>query len=380
MSATSSPFDASVLGDVICRETVGVTDRDWIRHAVNLIEADFQRSADTHLLKLPLDAFPGIEIYLKDESTHPTGSLKHRLARSLFLYGLCNGKIGSNTRIVEASSGSTAISEAYFARLLGLPFTAVVPDGTSPHKIKEIEFFGGTCEYAPSASIYDRAEAVARESNGYYMDQFTFAERATDWRGNNNIAESLFEQMQREPHPAPTWVTVGAGTGGTSATIGRFIRYRPELYSHTKLCVADPESSVFFEEFEGSGSIPAECKPSRLEGVGRPRLEPSFIPSVVDRMIRVSDAASIATTHWVSEKLGKRVGGSTGLNLFATLMLAHEMQDRGETGSLVTLICDAGSRYSATIFDDDWIRGEGLDLAPTKSVLAKLERGRGLAS
>ena len=59
--------------------------------AIRRIEADFQRSSDTHLIPLPLCGFPGIDLYLKDESSHPTGSLKHRLARSLFLYALCNG-------------------------------------------------------------------------------------------------------------------------------------------------------------------------------------------------------------------------------------------------------------------------------------------------
>ncbi len=56
----------------------------WVKHAISEINADYQRSADTHLIRLPLPGFPGIQLYLKDESTHPTGSLKHRLARSLF--------------------------------------------------------------------------------------------------------------------------------------------------------------------------------------------------------------------------------------------------------------------------------------------------------
>ena len=94
----------------------------WVRQAIAKIEADYQRSSDTHLhkLRLPGLADKGIDLYLKDESTHPTGSLKHRLARSLFLYALCNGKISANTTVVEASSGSTAVSEAYFAQMLGL--------------------------------------------------------------------------------------------------------------------------------------------------------------------------------------------------------------------------------------------------------------------
>ncbi len=103
------------------------TDHNWINNAVRKIEADFQRSADTHLFKLDLPSLEGIDIYLKDESTHPTGSLKHRLARSLFLYAICNGWVGPETTVIEASSGSTAVSEAYFARLLGLPFIAVMP-------------------------------------------------------------------------------------------------------------------------------------------------------------------------------------------------------------------------------------------------------------
>ncbi|MBL1375690.1 PLP-dependent cysteine synthase family protein, partial [Acinetobacter baumannii] len=82
--------------------------RAWADNAVRLIEADARRSADTHLLRYPLPAAwadtVDVQLYLKDESTHITGSLKHRLARSLFLYALCNGFVGENTTIVEASS------------------------------------------------------------------------------------------------------------------------------------------------------------------------------------------------------------------------------------------------------------------------------------
>ena len=111
----SVPVMGDLFGEIGMRPR---PDRRWTSEAIRLIEADFNRSADTHLVPVPLPATPGISLYLKDESTHPTGSLKHRLARSLFLYGLCNGRIGPTTTIVEASSGSTAVSEAYFARLL----------------------------------------------------------------------------------------------------------------------------------------------------------------------------------------------------------------------------------------------------------------------
>src|SRR4051794_3097445 len=117
--------------------------REWARDAIALVEADANRSADTHLLPFPLPASWGVDLYLKDESSHPTGSLKHRLARSLFLYALCNGWIGPRTTVVEASSGSTAVSEAYFARMLGLPFVAGVAAATPRGEIELIGVQGG---------------------------------------------------------------------------------------------------------------------------------------------------------------------------------------------------------------------------------------------
>lgn len=201
------------------------TSSCWISDAIRKIDADFQRSTDTHLIPLDLRCFqPNIHVYLKDESTHPTGSLKHRLARSLFLYSLCNGWLNAETTVIEASSGSTAVSEAYFARLLGLPFVAVVPSSTAASKLALIQFYGGQIHTVDrSDQIYAASRQLRQDiGNAHFMDQFTFAERATDWRSNNNIATSIFTQMKREPHPIPTWIIMSAGT---SMRIKRYPAY-----------------------------------------------------------------------------------------------------------------------------------------------------------
>jgi len=345
--------------------------RLWVRDAVATIGAEFNRSADTHLLRLPLPAMPQVHLYLKDESTHPTGSLKHRLARSLFLYGLVNGSIHEGTTIVEASSGSTAISEAYFARLLGLPFVAVAPQGTAARKLEQIALLGGECVCVPGHEIYAAAARIARERGGHYMDQFTNAERVTDWRGNNNIAESLFAQMSLEPHPVPAWVVVGAGTGGTSATLGRWVRYRP-AYAATRIAVADPEFSVFHAYHHDGDASRTSPRGSRIEGIGRPRVEPSFVREVVDEVIPVPDAASLGAIWWLQRVLGRQVGGSTGTNLCAALALAARLHAESRAGSVVTLICDGGDRYADTYWNPDWMAREGLDLAPEMARLQSL--------
>ncbi|CAM3772520.1 PLP-dependent cysteine synthase family protein [Paracidovorax anthurii] len=326
----------------------------WLHNAIARIEADYQRSADTHLIPLNLPAYAahGIDLYLKDESTHPTGSLKHRLARSLFLYALCNGWVHEGSTIVESSSGSTAVSEAYFARLLGLPFVAVMPRSTSAEKVALIEFHGGQCHFVGSAAqVYEAARDIAAETGGHYMDQFTYAERATDWRGNNNIAESMFTQMRRERHPVPRWIVVGAGTGGTSATIGRYIRFQQHA---TQVCVADPAGSVF-SAYHRTGNATLTASGSRIEGIGRPRVEPSFIRTLVDRMEDVADAESVSAMQVLSGLLGRRVGPSTGTNFVAMLRLAREMREHGAQGSILSLLCDSGERYLPTYFDEAWV-------------------------
>jgi len=345
--------------------------RNWVDRAVQTIEADFQRSADTHMIRLDLPALQGVQLYLKDESTHPTGSLKHRLARSLFLYGLCNGWIRKGTTIIEASSGSTAVSEAYFARLLGLPFIAVIPAGTSQEKIDQIAFYGGRCHLVAAGDIYPEAHRLARELDGHYMDQFTYAERATDWRGNNNVAESMFSQLAAEPFPVPAWVVVSAGTGGTSATIGRYIRYQRHA---TELCVADPEHSVFFDHYRTREPGLTASRGSNIEGIGRPRVEPSFVPSVVDRMIRVPDAAAFATIRLLEGLLRRKCGGSTGTNVYAAFQIAAELAARGEAGSVVSMICDSGERYLDTYYDDRWLAERGFDIAPYRRRLDEFVR------
>lgn len=325
----------------------------WVTDAIAKINADAHRSADTHLFKLPLPCLEGVDIYLKDESTHPTGSLKHRLARSLFLYALCNGRITKDTTIVEASSGSTAVSEAYFARMIGVPFIAVVPKSTASSKIRQIELYGGQTHFVDAApQMHDASVALAGSIGGYFMDQFKYAERATDWRGINNIAESIFTQMQREPHPVPAHLVMSAGTGGTSATLGRYIRYKGY---DTELTVVDPENSVFLDSYmTGDRSLTSD-KSSRIEGIGRPKVERSFQPGVIDQMIRVPDAASIATMLWLEKLIARKAGPSTGTNLWGALKAASVMMQDNRKGSIVTLLCDSGERYLDTCYNPDWV-------------------------
>lgn len=347
----------------------GPDDRAWVHEAVARLRREAARSADTHLLHVALPAFPGIDFYFKDESSHPSGSLKHRLARSLFLYALCNGRLRPGQGVVDASSGSTAISEAWFARMLGLSFTAVMPAATARAKIEAVAALGGNCELVDDP-MRVRARAAEIASRGAcFLDQFGLVERATDWRGNNNIAQSILQQLAGEPHPEPAWIVCGVGTGGTSATIGRYLRYRGLA---TRLCAAEPAGGAFAVGWRTGDADAVATAPTCIEGIGRPRAEPGFLYDVVDDVVEVADVDSIAAAWLLRELLQGGFGGSSGTHFMACVQLAERMREEGRRGSIVSLLGDRGERYAGTLFDAGWLDARGL--SPGVAITALRQR------
>jgi cysteine synthase A len=184
--------------------------------------------------------------------------------------------------------------------------------------------------------------------------------------------------MKAEPYPVPTWIVVGAGTGGTCATLGRYVRLRRHP---TRICLADPENSVFHDYCEQGNATLTLANASRIEGIGRPRVEPSFNRHVIDRSIQVADAASFSAARFLERALGRKVGPSTGTALIACAELMAQMKQSRQIGAVVTLLCDSGERYLATCYDDGWLRRENLDIEPTLTALERFwETGRWPAS
>ena len=158
-----------------------------------------------------------------------------------------------------------------------------------------------------------------------------------------------------------TSVSGCAGTGGTSATLGRYVRLKG---FETRLVVVDPEQSVFYDSYRtGDPHLTADFS-SRIEGIGRPKVEKSFQPGVIDDMIKVPDAASIAAMLWLERLIGRKAGPSTGTNLWGVLQIAREMVEAGQRGSIVSLMCDSGERYLDTYYDPDWVAQKIGDVQP----------------
>jgi len=149
----------------------------------------------------------------------------------------------------------------------------------------------------------------------------------------------------------------------------------------TRILCADPEISVFYDGYcaalAGEPWRELTCAGgSRVEGIGRPRVESSFIPTCVDAMVKVPDALSLAAMRHVTRQLGRRVGGSTGTNFIGVLHAAQQMRRAGRSGSIVTILCDSGERYAHSYYNPDWYTRQGIDVDGADAVLAAAVNGQ----
>ncbi|GAA3471743.1 PLP-dependent cysteine synthase family protein [Nonomuraea roseola] len=259
----------------------------------------------------PLVEFPAggpVTVLMKDESAHPTGTMRHRHARALFRQAIAEGLVTEGTTVVEATGGNAAVAQAWFARRLGLAYVVVMPGQRSEERARRVEELGGECRFVtPPLAIYE----AAREIEGHFLDQFGRA-------AEHDLADELLAQVE------PDWVVVGANTGATSATLGR----------RTRVAVADPENSAYFPGWTLDAADYTTGMPSRIEGIGRPRVEPGFRGELVDRVIPVPDEESRAAARTIAEVTGHPVGDASGTALVAGLRLAERMKG----GLIVTVI------------------------------------------
>ncbi|MFI6518952.1 PLP-dependent cysteine synthase family protein [Spirillospora sp. NPDC050679] len=347
-------------------------DARWAATAIRLLTRERDRAGPTPLLRFPLPGDWGVRLYLKDESAHPTGSLKHRAARALFRHAVATGRIAKGTPVVEATGGNAAVAQAYMARLLELPYTAVMPGEPDPARSAPVEELGGECRFVtPPLGIYERAARLAADTGGCYLDQFTWAERSLDWRGDD-LAGEMFGQVRDAAGGDPAWVVVGAGTGATAASVGRHIRYHG---LSSRLAVVDPENSAYFPGWAAGSGDYATGMPSRIEGIGRPRMEPGFLPSLVDLVMPVPDAAGVAAARTARAVTGLPVGGSTGTNLWGAFDRVARLRDQGGGGTVVSLVADAGDRHLRTVHDDGWAEAKGLDPGPHAAAIDRFLSG-----
>lgn len=311
-------------------------------------------------LRRSLGAEPGgVEVFAKLEYLNPMGSVKDRVARYLVDRALASGALSPGGVVIEASSGNTAMGLAMMATNRGLRCRAVVRRQTSREKLDCLRALGvelilvdGDLPPEHPESYNRKAQSMAAaEPQAFFPDQHN--NRDNNRCHYETTAPEIWQQMDGRID-----VFIGGiGTGGTVSGVGRYLK---EQDPRIQVVAVDVEGSVFSRHFAALSEVEDESVPPRrylLEGLGDEEIIdcPEF--DVFDRMLQVSDAEAFLAARELARDEAMLVGGSSGAALWGVRQMIPELRAGAR---VVTLFPDSGTRYLSTIYNDDWLRGQGL--------------------
>lgn len=307
-----------------------------------------------------LDTGP-CSLFLKLENQNPGGSIKDRVALSMIDEAQKQGLLQPGGTIVEATAGNTGLGLALIAAQRGYKLILVVPDKMSREKIFHLRALGAQVVLTRSdvgkghpAYYQDYAQRLAKTLPGaFYIDQFNNA--ANPLAHTTTTAPELYQQLDGQIDA----IVVGVGSGGT---LGGLQAWFAEHSPHTEFVLADPAGSILADQVE-SGRY-QEAGSWLVEGIGEDFIPPLAHINNVRKALRISDREAFITARELLQVEGILAGSSSG-----TLLAAALRYCRAQTTPkrVVTFACDSGNKYLSKMFNDDWMRQQGL--------LARTQRG-----
>jgi cysteine synthase A len=309
----------------------------------------------TPLVKIhSLSRLCGCEIFLKCEFLNPGGSVKDRAAKFMIEEALRKGHLKPGMSVIEGTAGNTGIGLALASRVKGFKATIVMPEGQAFEKERMIALYGAELIKVPAVPFanenhfYHTARRLAAESptNYWWADQF------------NNLANfrAHFEGTGPEIWTALSGnvaaFVCAAGTGGTIAGVSRYLK---EQNAAVRTFLVDPDGSGLYSylktgSFKSSGS-------SLTEGIGIMRLVDNFNEARIDEALNLPDQELVSISRFVRDHDGILLGSSSALNVAAAFRVARLLGK----GPIVTIGCDLGERSASKLYNDEYIRAQGLD-------------------
>jgi cystathionine beta-synthase len=297
----------------------------------------------------------------KLELLNPGGSVKDRPAVAMIDAAERDGLLKPGGTIVEGTSGNTGVGLAIVAARRRYHCIFVMPDKMAPEKISLLRAYGAQVVVCPTNvapdhpdSYYSVTARLAEEIPGaYHPDQYHNPQNP------QSHVDTTGPEIWRQTAGRVTHFVTGIGTGGTISGIGRYLKSENPAI---EVIGADPEGSVY----SGGGG-----RPYLVEGIGEDFWPSTYDASVVDRVVKVTDADSFQTARRVSVEEGILVGGSTGTAVWAALQLAPELR---ASDVVVTLIPDSGRGYLSKLYNDAWMSEHGFLHEGGRTVADLLER------
>jgi cysteine synthase A len=303
-----------------------------------------------------LDSFSeetGCEILGKAEFLNPGGSVKDRAALYIIKEAEEKGLLKPGGTVVEGTAGNTGIGLAHICNAKGYKCLIIIPDTQSQEKMDALRTLGAEVRPVPAVPYKDPnnyvrlSGTIASEmENAIWANQFdNLANRLAHYE---TTGKEIWEQTNGKIDA----FTCATGTGGTYAGVSMFLK---DQNPNVKTILADPMGSGLYS-YAKTGEIKIEGN-SITEGIGNSRVTANMEGAPIDDAIQIDDKEAIRVIYQLLRKDGLFMGGSVGINVGAAVAIAKKL---GPGHTIVTILCDGGSRYQSRLYNQEWLASKGL--------------------
>lgn len=297
----------------------------------------------------------GCEILGKAEFLNPGGSVKDRAALYIIEDAEDRGLLKPGGTVVEGTAGNTGIGLAHICNAKGYKCLIIIPDTQSQEKIDALTALGAEVRPIPAVPYKDpnnyvklSGRVAAELENAIWANQFdNLANRRAHYE---TTGPEIWTQTDGK---IDAW-TAATGTGGTFAGVALYLKEQNPVI---KCVVADPLGSGLYSYIK-TGEINIEGN-SITEGIGNGRVTANMEGAPADDAIQIDDKEALRVVYQLLRKDGLLMGGSTGINVGAAVAIAKQL---GPGHTIVTILCDSGSRYQSRIFNPEWLASKGLSI------------------
>lgn len=298
----------------------------------------------------------GCTILGKAEFMNPGGSVKDRAGLAIILDAEARGVLQPGGTIVEGTAGNTGIGLTIVGNARGYRCVIVMPETQSKEKIDFLRMIGADLRLVPAKPFRDPGNYVhvsrrlAEETGAVWANQFDNLANREGHRTTTGV--EIWDQTDGKVDA----FTCACGTGGTLAGVALALKAKnPSV----KIVLADPEGSALYGWVKSNDLTVTGS--SITEGIGQSRVPDNLNGAPIDDAVRIGDAEALQHIFDVMIHEGLSVGTSAGINIAAAVAVAKQM---GPGHTIVTVLCDGGSRYQSKLFNVDFLREKGLPLPP----------------
>jgi cysteine synthase A len=314
---------------------------------------------NTPLVRLKrVSEMTGCEILGKCEFLNPGGSVKDRAALAIIADAEERGQLRPGGVIVEGTAGNTGIGLALVGNTRGYRTVIVIPETQSAEKMDMLRLVGAELRPVPAVPY--------RDPNNYVKVAGRLADELARTEPNGAIWANQFDNVaNRTGHYRTTgpeiWeqtagtvdaFTCAIGTGGTLAGVAMFLKERNPA---VRIVAADPMGAALYHYYK-HGELKAEGS-SITEGIGQGRITANLEGAPIDDAVQIPDEEALPYVFDLVREEGLVLGGSSGINIAGAVRVAREL---GPGHTIVTVLCDYGTRYQSKLFNPDFLREKGL--------------------